>query len=170
VLTARLDRCGERVEVLGKRKNQALRTNTRTWHRRFEVSTNRLVPNLPKRNIADSRKHYAVPADRLKPALPQRLIGDAQRRLDNAFGLLRAYSYQGVLDRGFALVLDQSSQPIRSAGAVAPGDALTLKFKDGEVAATAGHDAAPQPAPARPKPAAQKPEARPTPKQDDLFR
>ncbi|MFC5066631.1 exodeoxyribonuclease VII large subunit [Flaviflagellibacter deserti] len=169
VLTARLDRCGERVETLADRKNRALRTNTRTWHRRFDVSANRLVPNLPKRNIADARKHYAVPADRLKPALPQRLIGDAQRRLDNAFGLLRAYSYQGVLDRGFALVLDQSNQPIRSAGAVAPGDALTLKFKDGEVAATAGNDAAPQPAPPRAKPAAQKPEPRLASKQDDLF-
>ena len=58
-------------------------------------------------------------------------------RLKSASQLLASVSYQGVLDRGYVLVLDPKGKPIRSADAVHPKDALTLIFNDGNVAAHA---------------------------------
>ena len=162
VLTGRMERCGERVRSLEGRKRLALETNTRTWHRRFDVSGSRLVPALAARNIDLARRRFGVPGDRLVPALPIRAIGEAQRRLDGAFNLLRAYSYEGMLERGFALVLDAGGKLVRSAEAVSTGDALTLRFKDGEVGALA--TGATPPARPAPKPAPRKPAT-----QDDLF-
>jgi exodeoxyribonuclease VII large subunit len=141
VLTGPMERCGEKVHALEGRKALALRTNIQTWRRRFEVSERRLVPGLPGRNIAEAR-----------------------RRIEGAFNLLRAYSYEGVLERGFALVLDAEKKVVRTAGAVTPGDVLTLRFKDGEAGAVATGDVPPA------KPAAKPAMAKKiSTKQDDLF-
>lgn len=51
--------------------------------------------------------------------------------------LLTAYSYRGVLKRGFALVRDQKGIPLHAAAAVSPGMRLDVEFADGRVAATA---------------------------------
>ena len=58
-------------------------------------------------------------------------------RLDRAYQLLRAFSYQSVLERGFALIRDDGGHPLRSAAAVQPGMALDIEFADGCVGATA---------------------------------
>ena len=65
--------------------------------------------------------------------------------LERADRLLAAFSYQGVLARGFALVRDPAGSPLRSAAAINPGQALDIEFADGRVAATAtgAHDVAP---------------------------
>ena len=52
--------------------------------------------------------------------------------------VLETLSYQGVLARGFALVTGKDGYLVRSAGAISEGDALRLRFADGEVAAQAG--------------------------------
>jgi exodeoxyribonuclease VII large subunit len=156
LLAGRMDRCGERLAALSDRKRLALVTGTRVLRRRFDVSGQRLVPALPGRTIAEAR-----------------------RRLDAAHGLLRALSYEGVLERGYALVLGGDNRLVRQASGVAAGDALTLRFRDGEVPATARQGmvrsdapavvtAPAQPAPARAKPAP-KPPAKRLPVQDDLF-
>jgi len=44
----------------------------------------------------------------------KRRIETESRRLDRAGKLLDAYSYQGVLDRGYALVQDEAGAVIRS--------------------------------------------------------
>ena len=62
-------------------------------------------------------------------------------RLDGAAKLLRSLSYQGALQRGFALVRDANGRSIRSAGAVAAGQRLDIELADGHVAATAEHSA-----------------------------
>jgi exodeoxyribonuclease VII large subunit len=54
--------------------------------------------------------------------------------------LLTAFSYRGVLARGFALVRDDAGQAVRSAATVGPGTRLSLEFADGQVAATADND------------------------------
>ncbi|MFO1058985.1 MAG: exodeoxyribonuclease VII large subunit [Dongiaceae bacterium] len=72
---------------------------------------------------------------------PRRLLDDLERRrlqLEAATRLLDSVSYERVLARGFALVRDGADQPVTSAAAVAAGEALTLQFADGKVAATAG--------------------------------
>jgi exodeoxyribonuclease VII large subunit len=53
------------------------------------------------------------------------------------------------LARGFALVSDAGGNLVRSAGAVIPGEGLTLEFADGRVGVVAGGEA--EPAPPAPK-------------------
>ena len=67
--------------------------------------------------------------------------------------LLAAFSYHGVLARGFALVRDGEGHPLRSAAAVTGRMRLDIEFSDGRVGATADGEGAPPPAPkAKPAP------------------
>ena len=65
------------------------------------------------------------------------LIATRDARLDRSYQLLHAFSYQSVLERGFALVRDGAGHPLRSAAAVQPGMPLDIEFADGCVGATA---------------------------------
>jgi len=58
-------------------------------------------------------------------------LRDAQSRLAHAGALLDSYSYQRVLERGFALVSDADGHPVTSATAVKPGMAMDVAFHDG---------------------------------------
>jgi exodeoxyribonuclease VII large subunit len=69
-------------------------------------------------------------------------------RLDAAGQLLSAFSYRGVLERGFALVRDKDGKPLRSAAAVSTGMPLDIEFGDGKVGAVAGDARSMTPAPA----------------------
>lgn len=76
--------------------------------------------------------------DRVQGALQAsavRGLDDRRNRLERAASLLDAYSYQGVLKRGYALVTDLEGGVIRSADAPDPGQAVTLTFADGTRAA-----------------------------------
>ena len=51
--------------------------------------------------------------------------------------LLDSFSYERVLERGFALVRDAKAQPVTSAGTLKSGMELALRFHDGEATAVA---------------------------------
>jgi len=77
-------------------------------------------------------------AARLSKASQQAIERQFKRqsdRLDRAGKLLDAYSYQGVLDRGYALVQDEKGKVVRSKDSVGAGQGVTLTFADGERAA-----------------------------------
>jgi exodeoxyribonuclease VII large subunit len=57
--------------------------------------------------------------------------------LERGGQLLAAFSYRGVLARGFTLVRDAAGQPLRSAAAVSTGMPLEIEFSDGRVGAHA---------------------------------
>jgi exodeoxyribonuclease VII large subunit len=58
--------------------------------------------------------------------------------------LLAAFSYRGVLARGFTLVRDAAGRPLRSAAAVAAGMPIEIEFADGRVGAHADGRADPK--------------------------
>ena len=62
--------------------------------------------------------------------------------------VLGSLSYQRVLDRGFALVANADGQPILDAASVSAGMALDIRFRDGNIVATAS-DGAAEPAKAK---------------------
>jgi exodeoxyribonuclease VII large subunit len=66
--------------------------------------------------------------------------------------LLAAFSYRGVLARGFALVRDGDGNPLRSAASVAGHMKLDIEFSDGRVGATADGEGDAKSTPAKPKP------------------
>ena len=66
-----------------------------------------------------------------------RIRQGATEKLKSLDSLLESYSYKGVLERGFVLVRDAAGTPVLSASALAPGDGISLSFRDdGEVGAT----------------------------------
>ena len=81
--------------------------------------------------------------------------------------VLDSLSYQRVLDRGFALVADAEGQPVLDAVAVTPGMTLDIRFRDGNIAATALGDGDAQSA--KPKKPAAKKDSKPKDKQGTLL-
>mgnify|MGYP001161237322 FL=1 len=55
-----------------------------------------------------------------------------ERLLSQTSALLESYSYERVLERGFALVADPEGKPVTSAKALKPGDQVALRFAEGE--------------------------------------
>ena len=72
-------------------------------------------------------------------------------RLDSLSKLLTSYSYQGVLDRGFALVMAEDGSVVRRAAHAAEGAEVALRFADGERPAIIGGNRGKTAAPKRPK-------------------
>ncbi|MGQ4275229.1 exodeoxyribonuclease VII large subunit [Terrihabitans sp. B22-R8] len=151
IVLGRVQRCGDQIDALHRRACRALDTNTTGWRRRCDVSAKRLVP-----------------------ALPWRVLNEHRQRLAAVHNLLRAFSYERTLERGFALVLDPSGAVIRSAKDVRTGDALQLRMQDGNIAACAGEKSAP---PIEPPPQSDAPQPPKVPRarrkvveqQEDLF-
>jgi exodeoxyribonuclease VII large subunit len=196
----RLDACAERLP-------RALRANAQIHHTQFSRVASRLAPQLLRTNVERRRIRLDACTLRLGTALKtyketqnnrisrarDRVIALTERssramaammttrvaRLERSHQLLRAFSYQSVLDRGFALVRDSAGHPLRAAAAVQPGMNIDIEFADGCVGATAqsvrGTEGASTPATSAPATPAPKPAAKPkkpgggTPGQGSLF-
>ncbi len=75
--------------------------------------------------------------DRLSPAPLRAALREGAARLDGLAARLASVSHEAVLARGYALVF-RGADPVTDASAVRPGAKLRLRFRDGEVAVTAG--------------------------------
>jgi len=179
--------------ALGLRR--ALHANAQIHRVRFSRIGTRLSPPLLRTTVERRRERYAGLASRLRAGLAanihvhrtriarerervmvfaersgravRHLIAVRQARAERGAQLLAAFSYRGVLARGFALVRDAAGQPLRSAAAVGAGTPIEIEFADGRVGARADG------APAADRPAAEpvKPRSRRDggPGQGDLF-
>ena len=79
----------------------------------------------------------------------------SRARFEQAARLVRSLSYQAVLERGFAVVLDEESRLVKRAAELSRGQPVAIRFADGEVTALTGGEASPRPKPkatARPEP------------------
>jgi exodeoxyribonuclease VII large subunit len=85
----------------------------------------------------------------LKPKLLKDLLERRSDALANLSALLDSYSYEHVLQRGFALVRDQNDEPLTSVAALSPGLSVALQFHDGRAHATI--DGAPKRKAAKPE-------------------
>jgi exodeoxyribonuclease VII large subunit len=171
----RLDACAERLP-------RALRANAQIHHTQYSRIAGRLAPQLLRGTVERRRLRLDACTHRLGTALRTyketqqtritrardrvttlsergkraalALIATREARLERSYQLLRAFSYQSVLERGFALVRDGGGHPLRSAASVQPGMGLDIEFSDGCVGATAqtvrNAGAAPAPAPSVP--------------------
>ncbi len=139
----RLDACAERLP-------RALIANAQIHQRQYDRAASRLSRRLLTQRIERAKEQTAAFGERSRRAF--RIYRERRgQRLQSAGQLLTAYSYRGVLARGFALVRDGSGHPLRSAAAVAAGMRLDIEFSDGRVGAVAEGIGAPQPAAAKPR-------------------
>ena len=135
---------------------------------RLALSAAGLRPEPIKRHAERQSGALSQAAMRGERAVQRRLDIKAQR-LAKAGQLLDAFSYQGVLARGYALVQNERGDVVRSKDTVSAGEGVTLTFADGKRGAvidgTASAPTKKAKPKAKPKPAKPKPE---TP-QGDLF-
>ena len=125
---------------------QLLRTNVERRRERFGGLALRL-------RLGERRRQYRGAPDAHRAAKLRARLNLFAARAERAIGaildrraaqyeragqLLTAFSYRGVLARGFTLVRDAAGQPLRAAGAVSSGMRLDIEFSDGRVAAVAG--------------------------------
>ncbi|MBB3974680.1 exodeoxyribonuclease VII large subunit [Hansschlegelia beijingensis] len=152
----------QRLDHAAARLGPALAANAGRHRARLAAAAARLSPAALTGRVALCGERVAALHGRLARA--ERALTERRRdRLEAVWKLARSLSHEGVLERGYALALGADGHVLSRAASVAPGQALTLKFSDGEVAATAdgGED--------RP---ARKPAGRPRPSgtpQADLF-
>jgi exodeoxyribonuclease VII large subunit len=86
--------------------------------------------------IARCREQVAAFSDRSRRAIGV-LRERRAERIAALHTLLNSLGYKAVLARGYALVRDGDGQPVRSAAAIAAGQALAIEFADGSINATA---------------------------------
>ena len=138
----RLERSRDRFHAVADRLEASARIALVRKREGFAASASRLAPLLLARRSQTGRERLVTLANRLLQAASART--QAQReRLGRFSVLLEAYSYQGVLQRGFALVRDGEGRPVRSADAARTASSLDLQFADGHV--TVGHGTAAAP-------------------------
>ena len=124
----------------------------------------RLRPEPIRQSAIRQGQTLAQISSRTEQAIKRKLEQDSQR-LTKAAQLLDAYSYQGVLERGYALVQNEAGDVVRSKDNVKAGEGVTLTFADGKRKAVI--DGAAGKAAVKAKPKLKK--ARPATPQGDLF-
>lgn len=126
-------------QVLAGRLPKALVLNLARQQRDYDMIAQRLAAAPLARITAGARQRLAPLAQRVQMAF-QRIYERRLQRLDKLARLLKTLSYESVLERGFALVLNREGQPVKKARAITAGETLTLRFADAEASVTA-HDA-----------------------------
>ena len=141
----------QRLDTCAARLPRALHANAQLHRTHLTRAAARLTPRLLKLRLARSSEIVMALGQRGQRARENYL----QRRKDRLRGagqLLAAFSYRGVLARGFALVRDDEGHPLRGAASVGGGMRLDIEFSDGRVAAVADGDASPAPVKSKPAP------------------
>ena len=136
----------QRLDHAGHSLARALRANAHIHHVSFSRIGGRLSTHLLRTNVERRRERYAGVALRLRASVAanatahrMRIIGERKRvkmaaeraglaidnlldarwaRCERGGQLLAAFSYRGVLARGFALVRDRAGRPLRTAASV----------------------------------------------------
>jgi exodeoxyribonuclease VII large subunit len=141
----------------------------RQRHRdRLENLGGRVSPRAVERLVGEGRRDVA----RLDGAMVRAINKDHMARRDRIAQrakLLDAFNYRRVLDRGFAVIRDTAGAPLRTVAALEKAGAVQIELADGKRDATLGQGAPSKPSspsPAKPKRVV---DARPTPKQEDMF-
>lgn len=125
----------------------------------------RLRPDSIRVNIEGKRRILQQETRTANSAI-QNTLQKQKDRLSRAGKLLDAYSYQGVLERGYALVQNKGGDVVRSKAAVKAGEGVTLTFADGSRGAVIDGKAQPQTAKRKPKKTVKKSTVN---NQQDLF-
>jgi exodeoxyribonuclease VII large subunit len=117
----------QRFDHIGERLGLALRRAAENKRARLIRFEGKLSTNFILFKIADGKKRLEQ-YDKRALMAERRHLADLTRRLDGAGKLLQSYSYQCVLERGFAVVRGADGKPVRASVGLKPGMALAVEF------------------------------------------
>ncbi len=140
LLETRLARVHDRLDGLGRRAAASLARTAGPRRARLERIAGRLAPRMLAVRLTRSRERLAVLEARARQSMLARVSAHRQH-LDGCAKLLGSLSYQGVLQRGYALVRDADGRTLRSVRQVAAGQRLDIELADGRFGARAVEDA-----------------------------
>ena len=132
----------QRLDDWAERLGSSLLGGVHRRHRRLSETASGLAS--PRQQLSFARVQLAGQVGSLVRAA-SRLTVSPRRHLEQTARLLDSLSYQRVLDRGYALVTDAKGRTVSSAQELRAGDDITLRMKDGQVAARVSGPAAPKP-------------------------
>jgi len=130
LLEARLHRCRDRLEALSRHSRDALSRLAGARRSRYERTAGRLSIESVRIRLLRGRERLASSASRAEQAFKSR-VAHERARLSGLSKLLVSLSYQGVLERGFALVRDANGRTIRTVSAVGLGAEIQVELADG---------------------------------------
>ena len=148
VLRGQVAQARQHLTISGERLAHCTRSLLRSRRDRFaglevRLKASRLANAQAQRNaIARDRERTQRLAERARRAL-MTALQRLEARVAHRGQLLSALSYRSVLERGFALVRDDSDHPVHAAAQVGPTARLSIEFADGRVGATADTDRPP---------------------------
>lgn len=122
----------QRLDDWSERLDTSLLSGVHRRHRRLAETAGGLVS--PRQRLGFVREQLAGRVNSLTRAA-NRLTAPPRLQLEQAGRMLESLSYQRVLDRGYALVTDSRGLAVTSASEIGAGDDITLRMRDGEVAA-----------------------------------
>ena len=140
----------EFINNLAHRRRQAL--HNRLKHDRAELKTLQASLRDPNHLIEPMTQTIDILGRRLESGLtalaqhkthalnqvtvqlrkPQQIVREAAMKLEGLGRLLKSYSYETVLERGFVLVRNKEGEPVKHATSLSVDDSLALTFADGE--------------------------------------
>ncbi len=126
----------QRLDHAAEGLARALRANAHVHRVSFSRIGGRLGAHLLRANVERRRERVGMLAERAGRAMDN-LIDARWARCERDAQLLAAFSYRGVLARGFALVRDRAGRPLRTAAAITTGMPIGIEFSDGHVGARA---------------------------------
>jgi exodeoxyribonuclease VII large subunit len=174
----------QKLDEVGGRLGRSLVTEVARKRAGYAAAADRLTPHilaralLPRRErlaaldgraasgvaamLRQARRAFTMGSRHHDIAAVARIVARQRERLEQAARLLHSYSYEGVLERGFALVVGPAGDAVRSPGEVRTGDPLNIRLARGELGAIVA-------GPGTPKSRRSLPRRRDNPDQGKLF-
>jgi len=121
----------QRLDFASARLSGALARNVAAHGHALAGPARTLAPGLVLRPLEQTARRLEDLATRLRPIVVRRLEREAERLAALERQRL-SLDPEGPLERGYAFVKAASGRIVRSARALAPLEAVTLKFRDGE--------------------------------------
>jgi exodeoxyribonuclease VII large subunit len=132
---ARLSEAAQRLDGAGEALHRALQDRLVGLVRRLENLASSVRAHRPDQVLALRRQQADSAAGRLKRALTSALHTRGQE-LEQLRQKLILLSPEGTLERGYSITLSQKGGLVRSATALAAGDSLVTRLRDGRVEST----------------------------------
>jgi exodeoxyribonuclease VII large subunit len=143
----------QRIDDWGERLAHAMRAGLALRRQRITVKI-----QTPHQQIAHAESRLKSEI-RAFAAAYRALVAGRGRAFNHWAALLESFSYERVLDRGFALVADAAGNAVDSVARLAPGMDIRLRMRDGEAGARVT-DAPGKAGPSGPSVAGKKPAAK----------
>ena len=122
----------ERFNAIAPRNDRALIKSVQARRDRFDGLARMIRTGPIETKLTAGRQLL----ERLAPQLASRIITRLEAKtelLERNDRLLNSLSYQGVLDRGYAVIRDAEDAPITGIKSVKPGNGLSIEMRDGRL-------------------------------------